>query len=183
VLINVVCPQCGINYHLNEEMHGKPMRCQNVSCRRLFVIGKAEPEPLRPDQQLGHVGDLIPLLPSQPETFEAPTPHVSDVLQMLPARSVDSAWSAPPPVRRQVPSEAPAPEPEPPKKDKPKTKVPKAKPTNNGPRVVEPGGWDAPPVRRDKEPKTPTPATAEAKPEVRPVRFNEQGWPIPGVGG
>jgi PQQ-like domain len=172
VLINVVCPHCGINYHLQEEMRGKPMRCQNVKCHHVFVIGNAEPAPPRPDQELGHVGDLIPLLPSRSETPEPAAPHVSDVLEMLPARAeVASGWLEPPPVRRQAPSEAPAPDPVPPKKPKPKTKVPKEKPAVNGPRVVAPGGWDAPPVRRDKEPEGPTPPpTSEAEPEVRPAR-------------
>jgi hypothetical protein len=168
VLINVVCPRCGINYHVQEALRGKPMRCQNAMCGNVFVIADAAPKPLRPDQELGHVGDLIPLLPSQPETPAPAAAHVSDVLEMLPARTaVDSAWFDPPPVRRDVPEVAPVPEPTPPKKSKPKTQTPKEKPTANGPRVVEAGGWDAPPVRRDKEAEEPVPILSEAEPEVQ----------------
>ena len=148
MLINVICPRCGTNYHLDETLRGKPMRCHVAACRHVFIVGTTEPEavPARPDPNAGHVGDLVPLLSAELEVPESRTPHVSDMVEMLPARAAtDTAWMEPPPVRRQVPGQAPLEAPAPPKK--PKTHIPKTK--ANGPR-------GATPMRRSKDEEQPT---------------------------
>lgn len=129
MLITAVCPRCKTTYQVQDELRGRPMRCPQATCRQVFVVGDAPPEPAPPfatpvptaSSPPGHtVGDLVPLVEAEPLAPAAPP------------------WQQAPPPRR--PANAPS--------MRPATHLP---PDTGGPRVVEfgPGnGLAPPPVRR-----------------------------------
>jgi hypothetical protein len=90
VLISTYCPNCNTAYQVQEELRGKPIRCQEVTCRHVFLVSEAAaPKPpsslpppgsMNPAQQTGNVGDLVPLLPS-----------ASNVLDLVPLAPAEPA--------------------------------------------------------------------------------------------
>jgi hypothetical protein len=145
------------------------MRCKEVTCKAVFVIGDPPPAPATPPpappanptrQQTGSVGDLVPLLPA-----DAPQPppghHVSEMLPLLqaeelpaqepiePAAPAPSAlsWQDAPPPRRGtglLPDQPASTPPERKPRREPMRPAP-APEAEGGPRVFEAGSWDAPP--------------------------------------
>src|SRR5262249_3381358 len=77
--ITAVCPSCLTQYQLDAALIGQRMRCPNAGVRGVFEArapsAKKEPPRDRPDprptgrqtQQKGAVGDMIPILPAEPE--------------------------------------------------------------------------------------------------------------------
>jgi PQQ-like domain len=199
--ITVVCPGCKIPYHVQPSLLGKPMRCQGVLCRRVFIVREGDGGPVTPfpqinspadkssSQQIGSVGEMVPLLPG--DAAGAPEPPK------------EASWSDAPPVRRgpKTPPANSSPKPPAEKKPpehsesvalppgitnatpKPTPKPPKAAPEPpkkkvDGPRVVGPGNWEAPPVRRDKGAKPEPLPPADKAPAKIP---NEPVKPAPPV--
>jgi len=175
------------------------MRCQAGTCRNVFIIGEQHPtpaaEPASGDrrQQSGSVGNMVPLVPVEdagPPDPPASVPHVSDVLELLPAEQAEPyplvrSWEdGPPPPRSRPAPTTPVPAPveedkeTPGKQTKARTRggptelkpeeprrASESKPP--GPRVLESGIWAAPPVRRGKEGEPPAPHT-EREPSGEP---------------
>jgi hypothetical protein len=142
VLISIVCPRCNTSYQVQDELRGKAIRCPVPTCRTVFQVGDvAAPPPVGPraqapapagaPQQSGSVGDLVPLLPTEP--------GAQPVVPLLPAEAAPN-WHDAPPVRRADGVRAALPP------------VPEAVPQEPGPRVLEAGDWTAPPVRSGERP-------------------------------
>jgi outer membrane protein assembly factor BamB len=111
VHIEAVCPFCQTTVRVSPELRGQQLRCVNPACRRVFTVQeKAAAAPAarrRPSaridrgplpaegpaqQQSGLVGDLVPILPTEPAAPEPPAPssdHVEDLLPLVEAEFAD----------------------------------------------------------------------------------------------
>jgi hypothetical protein len=131
VHISAVCPRCGTSYQVEPSLRGQAMRCPNNLCRTIFVVEPPpEPAPVEEPaaaknrthkhgasatQQLGSVGDLVPILPAEsapaddaPAEPPSGSTHVGEVVPLVAAEPAAPAaepepppsWHQPPPVRR-----------------------------------------------------------------------------------
>src|SRR5262245_45373554 len=90
------------------------MRCPAPTCQKVFLIGAAPASPPDgvktptksepPAGQCGSVGDLVPLLPTEPDAPAGP-----DLVPVLPAEAAAPSWRDAPPVRRGPGDKAAAP--------------------------------------------------------------------------
>jgi hypothetical protein len=121
VLINATCPACQTRYQVQPTLRGKPMRCPNAKCRKVFVVPNGEgekarrpdgsaPEARRPvpgkPQRSGAVGEIVPILPAEeigltPDSEAvAPAPVSPPPAKREPDKAGQSWRDAPPPVRK-----------------------------------------------------------------------------------
>jgi tetratricopeptide (TPR) repeat protein len=175
--LTVFCPQCRSRYQLDPSMRGKRMRCPNSMCRTVFEVREekesAPPAAPRPEEPVaptkhpvvsGTVGEVVPVL-SAAVTVESEAPVSSasaaarpETTSPAPAAVKEQAPALmPPPVRRppaqqvQVPPEPARQETSEPLLDD--LGVPgddesaAESPTAEALRELEPGTWEAPPVR------------------------------------
>jgi hypothetical protein len=188
VLITAICPACQTRYQVQPTLRGKPMRCPNGNCRKVFVVPNGEAEKPRPPdraapearqsapgkpQRSGKVGDIVPILPA--EESPRPAPISPPPVKRNPEQAAPApAWlDAPPPVRKSGDAKAGTAAK---RKDKP---APSDEADDDPTPVIDARSWDAPPpVRRGQETEVteaaPAPAektTAEAtRPETPPRR-------------
>jgi hypothetical protein len=213
VHIEAVCPFCQTTVRVSPELRGQQLRCVNSGCRRVFTVQeKAAPAPpsgrrsaridLGPppgagasQQQSGSVGDLVPILPTEPALPEPPveehTPssnHVEDVLPLVEAEFAEEQPEVvaefadpeePPAVAEFDGAGQPRPEPEPLPYDVPPPDAPAPAPSWMEPPPVR-RGQPAPPVRtRGARP------AAEPAPPVEapngPVEMAPGTWEAPPV--
>ncbi len=192
--IEAVCPYCQTTVRVNPELRGQQLRCVNSSCRRVFTVEEKAPAPQPANQrrsaridrgplpgegagqQSGSVGDLVPILPTEPVVpepvrEEAPTPSSNHVEDLVPLVEAEFADAGEPEVVAEfadtdgAPPAPEAPEAAPSWREPPPVRrgQPGAAPTHafggrpsveeapaeapDGPVEMAPGTWEAPPVR------------------------------------
>jgi hypothetical protein len=193
VLITATCPACQTRYQVQPTLRGKPMRCPNAKCRKVFVVPNGEAERLRrPDgsvseahrpvpgkpQRSGAVGDIVPILPAAEIglTPESPAPVSPAPAKREPDKAAPSWRDAPPPVRK---SAAEKTEKAAPRKER---GVPAADPEVTEP----PQPWYAPPVRGGQDAEADGALTTAAKestaektpPQAQPRRSRSKVYAV-----
>ncbi|GIW83010.1 MAG: hypothetical protein KatS3mg105_4817 [Gemmatales bacterium] len=178
--IDVRCPHCETEYHLDPSLIGQRIRCPNSHCRAVFEVrpsneGAAAEQSGTPlnqdapaDSTSGTVGEIVPLLPAQPaneppserpkresvpaddDLRQAPLPPVPMVGQTSQAKAVPEWVSAPPPVRQPKQTGDKAPQPS--AKVQPKQQASAPSPTvdDRGPIRPEHSWQAAPPPVRQQ---------------------------------
>jgi outer membrane protein assembly factor BamB len=199
VHIEAVCPFCQTTVRVNPELRGQQLRCVNSSCRRVFTVedkAAAQPAARRPSaridrgplpgegrpQQSGSVGDLVPILPTEPAApepvEEAPAPPSNHVEDLVPLVEAEFAEPDEPEVVAEF-AEPDAPQPEPLPYDVPAPDAPAPAPTWREPPPVRRGQPAAPPSRR----RDGRPPVEEAPAEAPngPVEMAPGTWEAPPV--
>lgn len=202
--IEAVCPYCQTTVRVNPELRGQQLRCVNSGCRRVFTVqDKAAPAPAArrptaridrgplpgegPAQQSGSVGDLVPILPTEPAEAP-PTPSSNNVEDLVPLVEAEFADPDQPEVVAEfvepdqppepLPYDVPAPdapvsapswrEPPPVRRGQPapprtRGARPPVEEAPAGPVEMAPGTWEAPPVRHPDALEGETGALAEGE--------------------
>ncbi|MFM7148269.1 MAG: PQQ-binding-like beta-propeller repeat protein, partial [Gemmataceae bacterium] len=197
MLISAVCPKCRSEYHLQEAMRGKPMRCTQALCRHVFLVGdnstRESSAPERPSTRTpsqgstppsSHVSEVLELVPVEPErSDDLPLEKIDEPKTIPPVMD----WNEPPPVRpSEKRPESRRKEPSPPREEKPaREAAPPASEKQSGPQVAR---WDSPPpVRRGGGSTSPPRHEIPGEPHVeyhepsRPPTDSEMAHSDPGL--
>lgn len=183
--VTAVCPFCQTRYQVQPALRGHPIRCPNPGCRKIFAVPSDLPlsddpaarvrggrggSPPENERRAGAVGDMVPIVPTEPAA-SPPRPTDGDWWQTpppvrkepagpaappaaAPASGEATWWSDPAPTQqrqRRKPAETlPMPPSKPAKEREPETQALADEPPEQAeqPRELPPGEWEAPPIRR-----------------------------------